>query len=126
MSCQQQTDIAAVAVADHVHRPDIQYFKQRRRIVGHLPIGKCLIVIRTVSVAALIDADHRAKSRKVGELFDECAIEVTQPAMQEDNRSPAAADFREYPDTVDFIEAAGAGRRRAGAGWLHMSSRELR
>ena len=56
---QQRLD-AAVAPANHIHRPEREMVDQRRQIVGHLLVGDGTVAVRRASVVAAVHRDDFA------------------------------------------------------------------
>ena len=115
VSGENETDVAAIAVADHVDRAEPKLLDNRRSIFGHLNIGKGLRGVGAVAVAAAIDTDDLSKRRKVISLPCEIRVKEAKPTVQEDDGRASAECLNVELRAVHFMIAI---RRRNASLWM--------
>ena len=112
---QLERHIAAVAVADHVDRPDPELADDLGRVVGHLGVREGPRIVGAVAVAALVDADHPAARRERVALKREAVVEVMNAAVQEHDGDAAAADALDVELRAVHLEIAARRSRWIGS-----------
>jgi hypothetical protein len=106
---EQQPHVGAVAVADDVDRANAKRLDRGGRVLCHLAAREWCVGVRTVAVAALVDADDAAKCGEVVALCGDAVGEVVEAAMQEEQLRPAVLACAPQPFRVARIDALGHG-----------------